>query len=120
MVTKTKNKVQKRAKKQEELMRKMGLEHRRNEALYDKWSVTHVIWAMLLAWVMSPLAALIIMILWEPLENLVISPFVAQYGIEFGYESLRNSLSDIVFDVVGVLLAIFVLSKLFDPPFYLF
>lgn len=106
--------------RQERMMARLGLEHRRNDALYDGWSLLHIIWAMALAWVMSPFIALTIMVLWEPLEVLVLSPLLAKYGIVFGYESIRNSLSDIFFDVIGVFLGVYVLAKLIDPPFYLF
>lgn len=116
----TSQEAKKRAEKQHELMSTLGVKSRRNDALFDLWSLTHIVWAMLLAWVMSPFIALMIMVLWEPLEILVLSPLLARYGIEFGYESLRNSLSDILFDVVGVVLGVLVLSPLIDPPFRLF
>jgi hypothetical protein len=96
------------------------LKHRRNGAFADWWSLTHVGWAMLLAWVMNPLIALIIMVLWEPIEVFVLSPFLARFGIDFGYENLVNSLSDICFDVLGIILGAWVLTKLIDPPFHLF
>lgn len=120
MVEKTKSGLKARLEKQEVMMAKLGLEHRRNDSLYDGWSLLHIGWAMLLAWIMSPLIALTIMVLWEPLEVLVLSPLLAKYGIVFGYESVRNSLSDIFFDVIGVFLGFYVLSNLVDPPFYLF
>lgn len=93
---------------------------RRNDKLFDLWSLTHIAWAALLAWVMNPLIALSIMVLWEPLEILVISPILAKFDIDFGHESLRNSLSDIVFDIFGVLLGAFVIAAAAEPPFYLF
>ena len=96
------------------------LNHRRNGSLFDWWSLTHIAWAALLAWVMNPMVALSIMVLWEPLEVLVLSPLLAKRGISFGYESIQNSLSDIFFDVIGVFLGVYVLTKLFDPPFFLF
>lgn len=120
MVHKTKQKIISRTEKQAQLMKKMGLAHRRNNQPYDWWSLSHILWAMILAWIMTPLYALIIMILWEPLEIFILSPFLAKFGIEFGYESLKNSLSDIVFDVIGVILAVTVLSRYFEPPFFLF
>ncbi len=94
--------------------------HHRNHALYDWWSLTHVTWASLLGWIMNPFVALAIMVLWEPLENFVLNPLLAKINIDFGYESLQNSLSDIVFDVVGVAIGAFILKALIDPPFYLF
>jgi hypothetical protein len=45
---------------------------------------------------------------------------VARFGIEFGYETIRNSLSDIVFDCAGVVLGYWLLGALFTPPFHLF
>lgn len=96
------------------------INHRRNGSLFDWWSLTHITWAALLAWVMNPMVALSIMVLWEPLEVLVLSPLLAKRGISFGYESIQNSLSDIFFDVIGVFLGVYVLTNLFDPPFFLF
>jgi hypothetical protein len=93
---------------------------RRNESLFDFWSLTHITWGVFFGWIMNPFAALVIMVLWEPLEVLIISPIVAKFGYEFGYESIRNSLSDIFFDVIGVIIGAYLLTKLFTPPFYLF
>jgi hypothetical protein len=59
------------------------------------------------------------MVLWEPLEILVLSPLLARFDIDFGYETLRNSLSDIVFDTAGVLAGYYVLGNLISPPFHL-
>jgi hypothetical protein len=69
---------------------------------------------------MEPFVGLLIMVLWEPLEVLVLSPFLARFQILFGHESLRNSLSDIFFDGVGVAVGYWVLLPLVDPPFTLF
>lgn len=96
------------------------MHHRRNDALFDIWSIVHVVTGIVLGWIMSPFIALIIMVLWEPLEVLILSPLLARVGIQFGFESLRNSLSDIFFDVVGVALGVYILAKVIDPPFYLF
>lgn len=93
---------------------------KRNGAYFDAWSLTHITWGALLAWVMNPFYALAIMVLWEPLEVFVISPLVAKRGVLFGYETITNSLSDIVFDVIGVAFGFWVIGSLFDPPFYLF
>lgn len=73
-----------------------------------------------MSWVMPPVIALALMVLWEPFEILVLSPFLARYGIVFGHETLRNSLSDIFFDAVGVIAGAYVLTSYVDPPFYLF
>ena len=94
--------------------------HRRNDALFDVWSLVHVVTGIAMGWVMAPFVALLLMVLWEPLEILVLSPFLARYHILFGHESLRNSLSDIVFDVMGVALGYWGLTALWDPPFHWF
>lgn len=93
---------------------------KRNDALFDRWSIVHIVTGVGLGWVMSPLMAVVIMVLWEPLEILLLSPFLARYGIEFGYETLKNSLSDIVFDIAGVLAGYYVLSELAPLSFRLF
>lgn len=90
---------------------------RRNDTLFDLWSIVHLLTGVALGWVMSPFVALVIMILWEPLEILVLSPLLAKVGIVFGYESLRNSLSDIFFDIVGVIIGAYILVNLAAPPF---
>lgn len=69
---------------------------------------------------MDPFIALAIMVLWEPLEILILSPLLKRAGVVFGYESLRNSLSDIFFNVVGVVLGAWALTAAVDPPFRLF
>lgn len=93
---------------------------RRNSSYADAWSLTHFAWAALLGWIMNPFFALAIMVLWEPIEIFIISPLLAKRGITFGYESIRNSLSDIVFDTAGVIFGAYILSQLFTPPFHLF
>lgn len=98
----------------------MKIHHRRNDSLFDGWSVVHLLTGVAMGWVMPPFIALALMILWEPLEILVLSPLLARYGITFGYESLRNSLSDIVFDTAGVYIGAYVLAERFLPPFTLF
>lgn len=75
---------------------------------------------VLLGWIMSPFYALAILVLWEPLEVLILSPLLGKIGITFGYESIRNSLSDIVFDTVGVIIGAYIIGHLFDPPIFLF
>lgn len=93
---------------------------RRNDALFDIWSLVHLFTGIFMGWVMAPFVALSIMVLWEPLEIFVLSPILGKFGIEFGYETLRNSLSDVFFDVVGVGIGLVVLTSFVDPPFYLF
>lgn len=92
----------------------------RNDLLFDVWSLVHLVTGIGMAWVMDPFIALLIMVLWEPLEILVLSPLLAKVGIVFGHETLRNSLSDIFFDCVGVAIGYWLLSPYVDPPFHLF
>lgn len=94
--------------------------HRRNDAFFDAWSIVHVLTGIAFGWVMDPFVGLLIMVLWEPLEILVLSPFLARFGILFGHESLKNSMSDVLFDAIGVALGYWVLTPLVDPPFVLF
>lgn len=93
---------------------------KRNDSLFDLWSVVHFSTGVALGWLLDPFVALVIMVLWEPLEIFVVSPFVARFGIIFGYETLRNSLSDIFFDVLGIIAGAYLLSELVKPPFHLF
>jgi hypothetical protein len=92
----------------------------RNDSLYDRWSLVHLVTGILLGWIMAPFVALSVMVLWEPLEIFVLSPLLSRFGIVFGYESLRNSLSDIVFNFLGVALGAWVLTAIAIPPFHLF
>lgn len=94
--------------------------HRRNDKLFDLWSLTHIAWGAILAWIMNPWIAFSVMVLWEPLEVLVLSPVLARLNILFGHESVRNSLSDIVFDGIGVIIGATFLTWLISPPFYFF
>ena len=92
----------------------------RNARIVDGWSVAHLASGVGLGWVMDPFWALLILILYEPLEVFVLSPLSWKLlGREFGHESLRNSLSDIVFDAAGVLLGTWGLRALVAPPFLL-
>lgn len=93
---------------------------KRNDSLFDAWSIAHLVSGIGFGWVMPPLIALSLLVLWEPLENLVLSPFLARFNIIFGYETIRNSLSDIVFDTAGVLIAVYLLLPVAAPPFHLF
>lgn len=76
----------------------------RNERLVDWWSLTHLAWAAGLVFLVGPFWSLVLMTIWEPLEVLVVSRLAARWGISFGHESLKNSLTDHVFNVAGVLL----------------
>ena len=93
---------------------------KRNDALYDTWSLVHLGVGVWLGWLMAPWVALLIMVVHEPVEVLMISPFLARFGIVYGYESLRNSLSDIFFDAVGIAIGALLLTSLKAPPFHLF
>jgi hypothetical protein len=94
--------------------------HRRNDALFDVWSLVHLATGILGGWLVDPFVALLAMVLWEPLEILVLSPFLGRRGILFGHESLRNSLSDIFFDGLGVAIGFWGLTMLWEPPFHWF
>ncbi len=98
---------------------KINRRPKRNDALFDGWSLVHLMSGILFGWVIDPAIALAILVLWEPLENIVLSPIFARFGIVFGYETIRNSLSDIFFDCVGVGIGLLLLSQL-APPFRLF
>lgn len=76
----------------------------RNDSLVDVWSFVHLATCALLALLLGPLVAFLVALAWEPIEVLVLSPLLAKRGIEFGHESLRNSLSDVAFNAAGVLL----------------
>jgi hypothetical protein len=92
----------------------------RNDVLFDSWSIVHLLSGAAMGWLVQPFVALSLMVLWEPLEILLLSPLLARRGIKFGYESFRNSLSDIFFDVAGVALGVWLLTALVSPPFHLF
>lgn len=94
--------------------------HGRNDAWYDIWSLVHFLTGVLFGWLMPPFLAVAIMILWEPLEIFVLSPLLAHYHIDFGYETLRNSMSDIIVDIAGVAVGYYLLLGLVSPPFHLF
>jgi len=92
----------------------------RNSRILDIWSFVHLGSGVLAGWLMDPFIALLILVLWEPLEILVLSPFLARFHIEFGHETLRNSVSDILFDAVGVAVGYWLLRDVWAPPFVLF
>jgi len=74
----------------------------KNKKLIDWWSFVHLVSSAGLALVLGPAIGLIVALLWEPLELFVLSPLLAKRGIDFGNESWRNVVSDIVFDSIGV------------------
>lgn len=92
----------------------------RNDSLFDTWSLVHLTSGIIAGWIMPPFIALTLLVLWEPFEILLLSPFLAQFNIEFGHETLRNSLSDIVFDFMGIVIGAWLLAKIVSPPFFLF
>ncbi len=85
--------------------------NRRNDALIDKWSLVHFCTSAALALLIGPFVAFAVTLLWEPLEIFVISPLLAKFGIVFGHESFRNSLSDIAFNTLGILAAILLIAR---------
>lgn len=97
----------------------MNRTHPRNGALFDNWSIVHLVTGGVMGWLMNPWIALLLMAAWEPLEIFILSPLLAKLGIEFGYETWRNSISDIFFDIVGILIGYFLLSQFATPPFRL-
>lgn len=114
-----KNKASAKALKRQQAFlakRRLG----RNDAWYDTWSLVHFLTGVVLGWIMPPFVAIVLMILWEPLEILVLSPFLARYDVDFGYETVRNSLSDIVVDTAGVAVGYYLLPHLLTAPFHLF
>lgn len=94
-------------------------ERPRNDLFFDVWSLVHLATGAAMGWLVDPFVALLALVLWEPLEVLVLSPLLARRGILFGHESLKNSLSDILFDGVGVAAGYWGLRALWPPPFEL-
>lgn len=92
----------------------------RNDALLDAWSIVHLFSGVMAGWIVDPFIGLVILVLWEPFEIFLLSPLMNKFGITFGHETLRNSLSDIVFDTLGVLIGYYLLSNLITPPIHLF
>ncbi len=82
----------------------------RNNSFVDMWSFIHLFNSVILCLLLGPGIAFAIAVLWEPLEIFIISPLVAKLGITFGHETIRNSLSDIVFDAIGVAIGILILK----------
>lgn len=74
----------------------------RNDAVLDKWSAVHFVTSAVLCVLFGPVIAVVVTYIWEPIEIFVISPIVARFGILFGHETLRNSLSDIAVNTIGV------------------
>lgn len=74
----------------------------RNGRLVDAWSFVHLAKCAALALALGPALAFLVALAWEPLEVLVLSPLLARRGVDFGHESLRNSLADVAFNAAGV------------------
>lgn len=89
------------------------MNRKRHESIVDIWSVTHVVWGVLFAFILPPALALALLAAWEPLENFVLSPLLwNHFNINFGHESLSNALGDIFFDGIGIIVGIFILQIL--------
>lgn len=90
----------------------------RNPKLVDVWSFVHLATCAAMSFVVGPAVAFLVALAWEPLEVLVLSPLLAKRGIDFGHESLRNSLSDVAFNAAGALLGWAGIATLaWTPPF---
>lgn len=82
----------------------------RNDKFFDGWSVIHLITSILFTLIIGPKITLVIVFLWEPLEIFLLSPLLSRMGINFGEETLKNSISDLIFDAVGVAIGIAILK----------
>jgi len=81
----------------------------RNNSIVDPWSFIHLFTSAALTLLFGPIAALVVVTLWEPVEIFVISPLVARrFGVLFGHETALNSVSDMAFNLLGILLAMYV------------
>ncbi len=95
--------------------------HERNDRVIDVWSAVHLTTAVLMGWVMDPFIALLLLIAYEPFELFVLYPASMKlFNYPFGYESWRNSWSDIQFDAAGVAIGYFALRRVAEAPFTLF
>jgi len=81
----------------------------RNNALFDGWSIAHLMSGIIMGWLLAPWLAILLLILWEPIEIFWLSKLLKRYKLVFGHETLQNSLSDIVVDVVGVIIGFLIL-----------
>lgn len=87
----------------------------RNNDLVDMWSTAHFLWGVVLTIFLGPFWAVGILIAWEPFEILLMGPTLARWGIPFGHETWRNSVSDILFDAAGAATAYFFILHHWDP-----
>ena len=93
-------------------MSQLPKNRKRNNKLYDGWSLVHLSMGILFGCLLLPWLAILLLILWEPLEIFALSPLLAKRGVEFGYETWRNSLSDIFFDITGVFVGAYIVLRL--------
>lgn len=87
----------------------------RNGSLVDIWSGAHFAWGVGLAILLGPFWAIAILAAWEPFEILLLGPHLTRWGIPFGHETWRNSLSDVLFDAAGAAAAFFLVLGFWDP-----
>lgn len=97
-------------------------EHRteRNNRFFDKWSVIHFVTSMLFTLIIGPKLALLIVFLWEPFEIYILSRVLEKIEVRFGDETLKNSLSDLLFDSIGVAVGYAILSYTFIEQLIVF
>jgi hypothetical protein len=57
----------------------------RNDHLMDRWSAAHFAWGLGLTMVLGPLWAFALMVAWEPVEILLLGPWLSRWGIDFGH-----------------------------------
>ncbi len=69
---------------------------------------------------MPPLIAIALIIIWKPFEILVVSPILARCHLDFGFETLKNSVLDIMVDIGGVALGYYAVAHYIVPSFHLF
>ena len=79
----------------------------RNNSIVDVWSFVHLATSTVLTLFLGPLTTLIIVTIWEPFEIFILSPLLAKKGKLFGHESLGNSISDIAFNTIGVIIGVY-------------
>lgn len=87
----------------------------RNDSIIDPWSAAHFLWGVVLAIALGPVWAVAILVAWEPFEIFLLGPTLARWGIPFGHETWRNSISDMMFDAAGAVAAFFLILPYWDP-----
>ena len=82
---------------------------KRNNLLFDRWSFLHILWGIVLTLITGPVTAFLVLFILEPIEIFIISPwYIRRFKKLFGYEGLVNSLSDIVMNTLGIILAYYI------------